>query len=200
MRVLPDQNFHCKLHRNGRKTRGAVFRTKVELRRRSWVQASAEKVENKTSWTRSFGAGLVPMNRAGVESQWGPETSSKKKDKEPRNDRKEIQRRWQGRPEGWCKDVRPRRKLIWLRTSIRRVPGKLHASITKKTKGGNVSLCDRWKRSSKKFVELEPVRPRPTTTHRLASICEIFPGTRTQQRRTAEKVNDETKDRCNLNP
>lgn len=161
-------------------------------RRRRW--------RTKRHEPRSFGAGLVPMNRAGVESQWGPETSSKKKDKEPRNDRKEIQRRWQGRPEGWCKDVRPRRKLIWLRTSIRRVPGKLHASITKKTKGGNVSLCDRWKRSSKKFVELEPVRPRPTTTHRLASICEIFLDTRTQQRRTAEKVNDETKDRCNLNP
>lgn len=200
MRVLSDQNFHCKLHRNGRKTRGAVFRTKVELRRRRKAKHRRRRWRTKRHELRSFGAGLVPMNRAGVESQWGPETSSKKKDKEPRNDRKEIQRRWQGRPEGWCKDVRPRRKLIWLRTSIRRVPGKLHASITKKTKGGNVSLCDRWKRSSKKFVELEPVRPRPTTTHRLASIREIFPDTRTQQRRTAKKVNDETKDRFNLNP
>lgn len=73
-------------------------------RRRRW--------RTKRHELRSFGAGLVPMNRAGVESQWGPETSSKKKDKEPRNNRKEIQRRWQGRPEGWCKDVRPRRKLI----------------------------------------------------------------------------------------
>lgn len=136
MRVLSDQNFHCKLHRNGGKQEALCFARKwnsegevgCKYRRRRWRTERHEP--------RSFGAGLVPMNRAGVESQWGPETSSKKKDKEPHNDRKEIQRRWQGRLEGWCKDVRPRRKLIWLRTSIRRVPGKLRASITKKTKGG----------------------------------------------------------------